>query len=333
MQFSFKPRALGVQGVMLCSAGMSASYYASQAPEIALSIAGLALNPAAFALGAMACALDLTKPQMMQVAGTSDGIAKRAVAGAIFVVLFLASMIAVDGMLMRLRSDWAGDRGNAINTHANLKADVERLTREIAALGDTRPVTTLDALLEGSVDANIWRRSKKCTDITKPETREACQPALALYDERGRAARKADLEPQLAKASEDFRKVKPPKAADPQAKSLADASGLPESVIGYLLIAIIGFGLELVSCFGLWLLIEKPKAVADEPMTDEQRALVWVREQIDMSGGKLAVLNSAIAGRYNVDPATATRWRQRWVEQGDIEETRDGRTIILRRAR
>jgi hypothetical protein len=334
MQISFKPRLLAVQAVTFASASMSAFYYAGQAPEIATSVAGLIVNPAALGLGAMAFALDLTKPQMLQVAGSVGlELSKRFVAGAIFGVLFLASMIAVDGTLMRLRSDWAGERGNAITTHADAKAEVDRLTTAIEALGTTRPVQSIDAALETAVDVNVWRRSAKCTDVTRDDTRKACEPAMPLLDERGRAVRKAELEPQLVSAREVMRKVKPPKVADPQAASLAQALEITESTMGYLLIAIVGFALELVACAGLWLLIDKPKPQVIAALTDEQRALEWVRSQIDASGGKLAVLNQAIAGRYDVDPATVTRWRQRWIEAGHIEEDREGRTIILRRAR
>lgn len=331
-------RPMAVQVVAAASASLSAAYYATQAPEIALAVAGWVFNPVAIGLGLTAFALDLVKPQMLRAAGTPGGVARRIAAGAIFAVLFLASMIAVDGMMMKFRSDWAAGRGNAITAHADAKREVERLAKEIDLLGDPRPVATIQAAVQTTrIDGAIWRRSKQCEDISRDDTKEACRPILELYKERGNAARKAELEPQLAAARAKLEKIDPPKAADPQAAALAAWLGTEEALIAYLMVAVLGFAVELVACLGLWVLMDKrPTAqqpTASAPLTDEQRALDWVLGEMARSGGKLTVLNSAVAKKFDVDPATATRWRQRWIADGKIAEERDGRQIKLRLAR
>lgn len=327
-------RPMAVQVVAAASASLSAAYYAAQAPEIAVAIAGWVFNPVAIGLGLTAFALDLVKPQMLRAAGTPGGVARRIAAGAIFGVLFLASMIAVDGMMMKFRSDWAAGRGNAISAYADAKREVDRLAKEIELLGSPRPVATVQAAVQAyRIDGAVWRRSKQCEDISRDDTKEACRPILELYKERGAAARKAELEPQLASARAKLEKIDPPKAADPQAAALAAWLGSDEAKTAYLMVAILGFGVELVACFGLWVLMDKrpaaQQAAAIAPLTDEQRALDWVRSEMAKGGGKLTVMNSAVAAKFDVDPATATRWRQGWVKDGKLAETRDGRQITL----
>lgn len=334
MLLSNSARPFAVQVVAAASATLSAAYYATQAPEVLVSIAGWVFNPVAIGLGLTAFALDLVKPQMLRAAGTTGDVVRRIAAGAIFGVLFLASMIAVDGMMMKFRSDWAAGRGNAITAHNDAKGEVDRLAGEIAALGLTRPVEAIQADVQAvRIDPRIWRRSKQCSDVTEPASKEACAPVLALYKERGNAARKAELEPQFAAARAKLDAIDPPKAADPQAAAIAAWLGTDEARVAYLMVAILGFGVELVACLGLWVLMDKrPQSQQAAPatvQTDEQRALEWVLGEMAKSGGKLTVMNSAIAARFDVDPATATRWRQGWIREGKLVEQRAGRLITL----
>jgi len=52
--------------------------------------------------------------------------------------------------------------------------------------------------------------------------------------------------------------------------------------------------------------------------------------EIARSNGKLTVLKTAVAAKFGVDPATASRWRKTWVEAGLIDESKEGRQIVLR---
>lgn len=331
----FSARPLAVQVVAAASASLSAAYYATQAPEILLNIAGWVLNPVAIGLGLTAFALDLVKPQMLRAAGTPGDGPRRVAAGLIFAVLFVASMIAVDGMMMKFRSDWAAGRGNAISAHKDAKDEVDRLANEFAALGPSRPVAAIQADVKNfRIDPALWRRSAQCEDATKPDTQAYCAPLLELYKERGTAARKAEIEPKLSEARAKLESIDPPKAADPQAAVLAAALGKNEEFIAYLMVAILGFAVELVACLGMWVLDRRPQvqqgtSTSPAPITDEQRALEWVLGEMAKSGGKLTVLNAAVAKRFDVDPATVTRWRQRWIADGKIREEKTGRQITL----
>lgn len=250
------PRRIAVQIVAAASATLSAAYYASQAPAVTLTVLDVTLAPWVLFFAVTAFALDLAKPQMMQIAGTTGlGVARRTLAAAVFAVLFVASMIAVDGMLMRMRSDWAAERGNTIAAHREAAAEVKRLAAEMSALGTPRPVAVIQAEVQAlKIDLGVWRRSAQCSDISREDTRSACEPVLALYKERGAAARKAEIEPQLAAARAKIERLDPPKSADPQAEALARLIGHDESLVAYGMVALIGLAVELVACFGMWLL-------------------------------------------------------------------------------
>ena len=333
-------RHIAVQVVTLASATLSAAYYCSQAPDVLVTIRGLALNPVAIGLGLTAFALDLLKPEMLRIAGTAGlGTVRRFAAGAVFAVLFVASMIAVDGMLMKLRSDWAATRGNAINAHADAQRQVRDLESEIAALGNPRPVSVLQAEVQSEkIDMGIWRRSKECSDITRDESKTACQPILALYKERGAAARKAEIEPQLAQARAKLEAIDPPKTADPQAEALAKAFGFDQAVISYLLIAIIGFGLEIVACLGVWIL-QRPRPAAAPQMAKGARAtgkaegpsqgLDRLTAAVLAAGGTLRAENRDVAALLGVTEGCASKWRKVWRLAGEIIEGKaDGRLVI-----
>ncbi|WP_139247848.1 hypothetical protein [Hyphomicrobium sp. CS1GBMeth3] len=331
-------RHAAVQGVMAASATLSASYYASQAPTIAVSIIGWTVNPVAVGLGATAFALDLLKPEMLRLAGTSGaGAARRIAAGAVFGVLFIASMVAVDGMLMKLRSEWSGARLSTMGEYDRAEAEYKSAEAELAKLKAVRSIADVKASMDAApVPRNVFRRTDQCTDVTRDDSFAACKPILDLRQEMAQAIRKRELEGKRDAAKAKLDATQRPVAADPQAAALAKASGLDESIISYLLVAIIGFAVELVACIGLWLLTDKPRGQEEEdeapatiPVTAERRALDWVLGEMAKSGGKLAIMNTAIAKRFDVDPGTVTRWRQRWIEDGKITEERLGRYIIL----
>jgi hypothetical protein len=332
------PRHLAVQVVTLASATLSCTYYGLQAPNVLVTLAGFAINPVAIGLGLTAFALDVLKPEMLRIAGTAGlGGARRIAAGAVFAVLFVASMIAVDGMMMKLRSDWAAGRGNAIQAHKDATADERRLEAELAALGITRPVDAIQADVQAAkIDSWLWKRSKQCSDVTAPESKEACKPILELYKERGAAARKAELEPQLGAARAKLAAIEPPKSADPQAEALAKASGRDVEVISYLLVAIIGFGVEIVACLGLWLLSRpRPAASAAGQGRTTGKAegpahgLERLTAAILAAGGKLRAENRDVAALLGVTEGCASKWRKGWRTAGEIVEGKaDGRLVV-----
>ena len=145
----FTPRALAVQAVTLSSATLSATYYATVAPQATFAVHGVNVAPWVIFFAGTAFALDSAKPLMMKVAGTPKrGAIRRVAAFLTFLVLFMGSMIAIDGVLMKLRSDWAADRGGAIGNFQEAKKAVEELEAELAAVGPSRSVDEIQAQID-----------------------------------------------------------------------------------------------------------------------------------------------------------------------------------------
>lgn len=257
------PRLVAVQAVGIASAACSAAYYAMQAPAHTVEIAGHTFAPWIVAIALTAFALDATKPLMLAAATTPGaGIARRAVAGLIFAVLFAASMIAVDGMLMRLRSDWSAGRDRDVSAYAAARAEHDRLAAELARLARVRTTSEVRADMDRArVPSSIWSATRECTDadmLRGPVNAAACKPILDLRQEMAGAIRKGELERDLAASRTRLDAVSRPgsavaaRSADPQADVLAGLTGRNRDEIAYAMVLIIGFALELVACFGLY---------------------------------------------------------------------------------
>lgn len=91
---------------------------------------------------------------------------------------------------------------------------------------------------------DVWRRSYKCSDISRDDTKRACAPVLALYKERGAAARKTEINADLATLRPILARGRP-EHADPQAAALAALTGLDEDVVRRLISALLVLTIEV----------------------------------------------------------------------------------------
>lgn len=255
------PRRIAVQAVTLASAACSAAYYATQAPGHTVTVQGVEIAPWITAVALTAFALDATKPLMLAAAlDTVASVPRRAVAGLVFAVLFLASMIAVDGMLMRWRSDWQATRARDVSAYTAAKAERERVAGELARLAGARTTSEVRADMDRArVPSRIWDSTRQCTDaelLRGPSTAAACKPILDLRQEMAQAIRKGDLERDLAGIRGRIASMEadaPPKSADPQAEALSRITGHDGTAVAYAMAALLGLALELVACFGTWI--------------------------------------------------------------------------------
>ena len=352
----FTPRTLAVQAVTLSSATLSAAYYTAQAPQTAITVHGVEVAPWVIFFAVTAFALDSAKPLMMQVAGTPErGAARRLVAGLTFLVLFVGSMIAVDGMMMKLRSDWAAGRGGAIGHHKEAKKAVEELEAAMAAVGPARPVAEINAQIKAyPIDMVVWRRSKECQEISRDDTKKLCEPILALYQERGRAARRTELEPKLAEARARLAGMDPPKSADPQAEAWSRATGWDETLVAYVMVAVLGLAIEIVACFGTWIAMqprqsgspeakdnEPPKAAAkvgcfetSAPKSPKGQRLTRAEVLTDLmlraATGRTFRSQEEAAFHYGVSPSRFSEWSKDWEAEGSLPKRRMiGRCKVL----
>lgn len=243
------PATVAVETSRIGSAGLSAAWFAAL---------GATVHPAAaVALGAIAAATDYTKGTAFAVACTKGGgIARRTTAAALFAVLFVASVVAVDGVLLYLRSHMVAGPADTIRDHDSAAADLAAVQTELAIMTATRSTEQIRAAMDtAAVPLPVFRRTKECTDITKDESLAACAPILDLRKEMAGAIRKRELEAKRDAVQAKLAALGPkPAAADPQASVLATVTGLPEGLIAWGLVAVFGFALELAACFGRYLL-------------------------------------------------------------------------------
>ena len=116
-----------------------------------------------------------------------------------------------------------GARIEASDGRAGIEADRTRLQASydgaaaaLKVLTASRPVGELQALVASGagVDPSTWTRTAHCTDITRPASKEACQPFADASAELGRAQRRADLEAVVKGASAALASLPPPKVPD-----------------------------------------------------------------------------------------------------------------------
>lgn len=248
-----------VETVRIGSAGLSASYYA---------MLGLAVHPlAAVGLGLVAGAADYVKGNALSVAVDGPGFWRRLVAVPLFLVLFIASMVAVDGVLLTLRGKLTAGPADVIGAHDRASDDHRAAVAELQRLAGVRTPDAIRAAMDGApVPRSVFRRTNDCTDITRDESLAACKPITDLRKEMADAIRKRELEAVRDKAAQRLDQLGPrPAAADPQARILAGAAGVSEDLAAWVLVAIVGFAIEFAACFGMYVLgqpVRKPTASA-----------------------------------------------------------------------
>ncbi len=274
------PARAAVETVRIGSAGLSASYYAAL---------GLVVHPAAaLGLGLVAGAADYIKSNALGAVIDGPGVWRRLIALCLFAVLFIASMIAVDGVLLRLRDALVAGPAHVIGAHDRAAADHKAAATELASLGSVRTPDAIRADMDrAAVPKAVFRRTKECTDITKDESFAACRPVLDLRQEMATAIRKRQLEAVRDAAAKQLDELGPrPGSADPQAEALASAAGTSVTTAAWILIAVVGFAIELAACFGMYVLgrpaprpanENRPVASEDHPATLSDAELMAIR--------------------------------------------------------
>lgn len=239
------------------SASLSASYYALLGLAVPpVVVYGTPVYAAAIGLGALAAALDYVKGAMLSagLGGRGLGVLRRGTALILGAVLAAASIIAVDGVLLKLRATTAAEPAHAINAHGDTRAELLRVSGELAALVDVRSTDQVRADMDRTrIGPKTWRYTRECTDFTDnlAAYRKACEPILNLRVEMADAIRKGGLEIQRAELQSTLDELgPPPTAADPQATHIANVTGYSESAVLLALAAVLGIAVELVSCFG-----------------------------------------------------------------------------------
>ncbi|MEQ1712884.1 MAG: hypothetical protein ABL908_15990 [Hyphomicrobium sp.] len=199
-----------------------------------VSIAGAVLVLAAIAVS-------LSQARAAWVALTPSGpVRQRIVAGTAAVLLLSISITAMASHILEAQRAKVSDEGGARGRYDRAKAAYDTAAAELAKLGNPRPVPVIQAEVQSTkIDMSVWRRSQQCADISRDDTRAACEPILKLYKERGAAARKAELEPEVSRLRGELGKLDRP----------AEATTSEDAVSG-IWAWIMGLGVVFVATFG-----------------------------------------------------------------------------------
>jgi hypothetical protein len=155
-------------------------------------------------------------------------------------LLLAVSVTAMASHILEAQRAKAADEGGARGAYDRAEAAYQRAATELGALGTPRPVSVIQADVRNfKIDAGLWSRSKQCEDATKPDTQAYCEPILALYKERGQAARKTELEPEFARLRDELASLTRPNAATAE-----------EAAIGGWWAWIMGLAVVFVATFG-----------------------------------------------------------------------------------
>lgn len=188
-----------------------------------------------------AIAVSLSQARAAWVALTPIAPARqRIVAGLAAALLLAVSVTAMASHILEATRAKVADEGGARDRYDRAKMAYDTKAAELAALGDPRPVAVIQAEVQSTrIDMGVWRRSGQCADITREDTRKACEPILALYKERGAAARKAELAPEVDRLRQDLARLERPEQA-------SDAETAVSAVWAW----IMGLAVVFVATFG-----------------------------------------------------------------------------------
>lgn len=291
----------------------------------------------------------------------------RAVACAALATVCIAYSLAAElSLAAGSRGDMAASRAAAVAGAEAVAADRRRAEAELSALPAARPVSQIDAEIDGLL---LTPGARGCAKIDGAVTRQVCPKVAALRSERGTAARRVELEATLKSA------VQPTTAmhvhdADPLAGAVATYAAAigwsftPEEALPWLALVPVLF-LELGSALALVVVrasgpsqphaappapeaapavtsapvpIAEPVAPVQAPPKRRERRAVKgplvlgeMADRLRIAGGQLEGSQRSIADALGVSKSTVQRSLQALVASGTVlaSATSQGTRLVL----
>ena len=210
----------------------------------------------------------------------------QALGGALlFAVCFSYSLSSSLGFAALNRADITGLRVLKVETHADLRADLERSREEMKTLPQHRPVGTVNGEIEAFKQNARWLTSAGCADATAAKSMSYCEGFFKLKAELGVAEQADKLESKISDLSSRLSALDSAaaaKATDPQSQMLAKLTGrtTEEIQLGLtLLIALLvelGASLGFYTAFSYWRIFDVKGLPALEPVRAPQPAFAPV---------------------------------------------------------
>ncbi|HXW22228.1 MAG TPA: hypothetical protein VEK14_04910 [Rhodomicrobium sp.] len=200
----------------------------------------------------------------------------QALGGALlFAVCFSYSLSSSLGFAALNRADITGLRVLKVETHADLRADLERSREELKTLPTHRPAGTVNGEIDAFKQNGRWLSSAGCADATAAKSMSYCEGFFKLKAELAIAEQADKLETKIAQLSTQLSQLDSAaaaKATDPQSQMLARLTGrtTEEIQLGLtVLIALLvelGASLGFYTAFSYWRIFDVKGLPAPEPL-------------------------------------------------------------------
>jgi hypothetical protein len=145
--------------------------------------------------------------------------------GLLGLVIVPMAWLAAVGFASVNISDTTAGRAKTASESATLAAQVERLTKDRAAIGETRSVAAIEADIQAAQSqapvVAVWFRTVGCKDVTQQKSGEACGPVLRLRQALGEAQRRDAIDAELREKQGQLSALPAVSSADPQAEEAA----------------------------------------------------------------------------------------------------------------
>lgn len=205
-----------------------------------VSIYGAPLSLAGSVLVLAAIAISLSQARAAWIALTPNPLRQRIISGLAATLLLAVSVSAMTSHILEAQRAKVADEGGARGAYDRAEAAYKRAAAELEALGNPRPVSVIQAEVKAfPIDWALWKRSAQCEEATRPDTQAYCAPLLALYQERGAAARKTEIEPEVARLRDELASLSRPETTTSE-----------EAAIGGYWAWIMGIAVVFVATFG-----------------------------------------------------------------------------------
>lgn len=200
----------------------------------ALSVTGVAMTVAALALSLAQtkAATKVLRP------GTRWPI--RLVSGLTALVLIFVSACAMSSHMLAAMRGFGSDQATARATFDRAKDAFDAAQADFQKVKDADTVDAVQARIAAAgIDANIWRKTNGCTDVTRKSSQEECAPFFKLQPALAAAESKADL---LAKLPALQAKLDALKRPDPQsdAEAFVNSAWAWAAAFAIILVATLG---------------------------------------------------------------------------------------------
>ena len=200
----------------------------------------------------------------------------QALGGALlFAVCFSYSLTSSLGFAALNRADITGVRVLKVETHADLRADLERSREALKALPAHRPAGTVNGEIDAFKQNGRWLSSAGCADATAAKSMTYCEGFFKLKAELAIAEQADKLEAKVSQLSTRLGALDSEagtKATDPQSQMLASLTGRTTEEVQMSLTVLIALLVELgaslgfYTAFSYWRIFDVKGLPAPEPV-------------------------------------------------------------------